>query len=114
MGRGSGAGGGGGGGRGRAPLEAIPTRTGTYRLALSALDDATGPRFGPNGVGFDQGRLDRVKAEHVSGKQMVPIRVVVQPSGRVLVADGQHRLQAARARGDKWIDARVEIVRGRG
>ncbi len=81
---------------------------------MSALDDATGPRFGPNGVGFDATRLERVKAEHASGKTMVPIRVVVQPSGRVLVADGQHRLKAARERGDKWIDARVEIVRGRG
>ena len=51
--------------------------------------------------------LARVQAERASGQAMRPIEVAVYHDGQAVLADGRHRLAAAKAAGDQSIAAVV-------
>jgi hypothetical protein len=115
MGRDSGAGA--GGTRGARPmgrqraLSSIPSRgdipntlRGAERVVkLSALDRVPYS----NSV---EGRLENIQRLRAEGAKLPPIKVVVMKDGSLDIADGNHRLRAARAAKDKTI--RVRFVRG--
>jgi uncharacterized ParB-like nuclease family protein len=94
-------------GRYRGVASSIPTTSGTYSLKLSALDDVAHTNFVP-------GRQEGVEAARAKGVKLPPIVLTVDKAGKVTIEDGNHRIRAARAAGDKTIRARVEVTRGPG
>lgn len=91
----------------RGTIRSLPRVSGTYRISLSAL----------SGVQYNNsvpGRLEGVQAARAAGAKLPPIRLAYNATtGEVSITDGNHRLRAARAAGDKAIDARVEVFRRR-
>lgn len=56
----------------------------------------------------------RVRAERAAGSPMRPIRITVFRGEGAFVGDGRHRLEVARERGDKTVDAIIDYVGPRG
>jgi hypothetical protein len=99
-------------GKSRGYRRTLPAESGTYRVALSALDGAD---MGAPGS-MIQGRVENIRAirEANPGVRLDPITVSVDAQGKASVVDGRSRLTVAREAGDTAIDVRVEVKRGRG
>ena len=69
-------------------------------------------RVDPSGMRAESLRL--VATQMTRRERMRPIEVHVHPGEKPFLADGRHRLEVARARGRKWLDAIVRTYGPRG
>lgn len=93
--------------RARKVLQRLPTKSGSYAIALSALKDVAY-------TNHVVGRVEGVNAALDAGKKLPPIRLVIDKDGKVDISDGNHRLRVYRARGIHVLNAHIEVVRGKG